>query len=350
VYGVATGTTFLDDSATGNGAEGTGGGIYNYDKQLTLTGDSFIGDTATFSGGGLYTTGPVTASQDTFSADHAPTGAGINAGGFVTLTNSTLTGDVASAAGGGINDTSKLTMSDDTLSGDTAPAGEGPGINDGSTVLLGSSILDNAGCTIATGAVMTSESYNVESDNSCALGSGNVVSNSSIGLATTLAANGSSGPETLAIGPASSATDEVPSAACTPKTDERGDARPGVTSQSACDAGAYEYQGSVTKPPVTTKPSAPRSPHAKAGKKSITVSWKAPSSTGGLTISAYHVFCSLKKKVSTKGGGSAKTTGKHLSVKVKKLRAKKKYYCVVVATNAKGGSPASATVSAKTKK
>ena len=32
---------------------------------------------------------------------------------------------------------------------------------------------------------------------------------------------------------------------------------------------------------------------------------RPPSSTGGLAISAYHAYCSLKKKVSTAGSGSA---------------------------------------------
>jgi hypothetical protein len=67
------------------------------------------------------------------------------------------------------------------------------------------------------------------------------VNNSDINLASSLAANGSSGPETLAIGTNSSAFEEVPPANCSVDADERGDPRPGVLGKD-CDAGAFEYQ------------------------------------------------------------------------------------------------------------
>lgn len=62
-----------------------------------------------------------------------------------------------------------------------------------------------------------------------------------LGLTTTLQANGSAGPETLALFSTSPAVDEVPAADCTVATDERGRPRPGV-GETNCDAGAYEYQ------------------------------------------------------------------------------------------------------------
>lgn len=56
-----------------------------------------------------------------------------------------------------------------------------------------------------------------------------------------LGANGSTGPETEAITPSSSAFHEVPLAACTIKVDERNLPRPGIGAKY-CDAGAFEFQ------------------------------------------------------------------------------------------------------------
>jgi hypothetical protein len=92
----------------------------------------------------------------------------------------------------------------------------------------------------------------VESDDSCGFGSTDLVNNADINLATSLAANGSSGPETLAIGTSSSAFEEVPPANCTVTTDERGDPRPGVPGED-CDAGAFEYQPAPTVSAVSPK-------------------------------------------------------------------------------------------------
>jgi hypothetical protein len=80
------------------------------------------------------------------------------------------------------------------------------------------------------------------------------VNSSTINLATSLAANGSSGPETLAIGTDSSAFEEVPPANCTVSTtvstDERGEPRPGFPGEN-CDAGAFEAQEQTITMDVT---------------------------------------------------------------------------------------------------
>jgi len=111
--------------------------------------------------------------------------------------------------------------------------------------------------------------YNVASGDSCGFSSakGDVVDSSTIDLASSLADNSSSGPETLAISPESSALDVVPSSICQSMItlangtsfaldrDERGKLRPGVSGQSNCDAGAYELQhtpGTLTQGSPTT--------------------------------------------------------------------------------------------------
>ena len=70
---------------------------------------------------------------------------------------------------------------------------------------MSDSILDAAGCD----GVVTDGGYNVESDDSCGFGSSDVINSPSINLSGTLAANNSSAPETLSIGPGSSAFEEV---------------------------------------------------------------------------------------------------------------------------------------------
>jgi hypothetical protein len=106
------------------------------------------------------------------------------------------------------------------------------------TALVANSIIDNAGCY----GSFTDGGYNVESDDSCGFGASDLVNSTSINLAGSLAANGSRGPETLAVGQDSSTYEEVPAIDCTVATDERGEPRPGELGQSACDAGAFEFQ------------------------------------------------------------------------------------------------------------
>jgi uncharacterized repeat protein (TIGR02543 family) len=265
-----TNSTFSGDSAPygggiDSGLEGNG--------TLTVTNSTFSGDSASddFGGGidsGQYGTGTLTVTNSTFSDDIADDGGAIDSGqdggtGILTVTGSTFSDDTGDTDGGGIDSgdigTGTLTVKNSTFSGDGAAYGggaynqgtgtltddtfsgdSGGGVNNystGSTATISNSILDVAPCegTISDGG------YNVEDDNSCGFGSTDVVSNSTIHLASSLAANGSSGPETLAIGTNSSAYEEVPSASCTLTTDERGDPRPGVTG-AKCDAGAFEYQ------------------------------------------------------------------------------------------------------------
>jgi hypothetical protein len=270
VFTVNVGTVTISDLTVENGsATGIGGGgIYN-SGTLAVMNDSFPNDSAAYNNGGgaIYNTGALSATDDTFSNDAATNanGAGIfnfgtatatddtfandaTAGGdggglfnyvgaTFTATNDTFIGNSASGGGGAVfNYDSTLTASDDTFANDSAAVGGG--IMNYGTALVANSIINNAGCY---GSV-TDGGYNVESDDSCGLGASDVVNSASINLAGSLAANDSSGPETLAVGQDSSAYEEVPAVDCTVATDERGEPRPGVLDQNACDAGAFEFQ------------------------------------------------------------------------------------------------------------
>jgi hypothetical protein len=357
---------FLDDSAESGGAvyneegatvtladdtflgvQGSYGGAVDNLGTATLTDDTVSGMSGVVEGGVLYnnSTGTATLTDDTFSADSAEYGGAVDNLGTATLTDDTLSGDSADV-GGGLYNTSTATLMDDTFANDTAADGGGL-LNDTSSpsksLTVTASIIDAATCAYAGGTYRVVDGgYNVESDDSCAFdGSTSKVDSTTIDLASTLAGNGSKGPDTLALGVGSSAIGVVPQASCTVATDERGVHRPGTFGKTSCDAGAYEFQ--------TTVPSAPRNVSAKRGNESITIKWSAPSSSGGLAISGYRLFCGKNKSVSTKGTPTAKPSAKTTSTKVSKLKNGTEYYCVVVATNAEGSSPASSTVHATPK-
>jgi hypothetical protein len=200
-----------DDTISNNTSDGgVGGGIFvGTDSGTSMTDDTFFDNTALDGGRG----GAVFISNDT---------------DLVTMSNDTLLDNTATSGGGVYDGGGNVTMTNDTLS-DSAVAGNG-------NTTLANSILDSP--TSCSGPV-TDGGYNVESDDSCGLGSFSVVDSTSIGLATSLAPNGSSGPETLAIDQSSSAFDRVPVGSCTITTDERGADRPAIAGES-CDAGAFE--------------------------------------------------------------------------------------------------------------
>ena len=244
VFTIVTGVVaILGLTITGGnlGGGALGGGVNN-GGTATLTDDTISGNNSDF-GGGVYNNGTATLTRDTLSGDSAAEGGGVfnSTASAITLTDDTLTGDSVEnffEGGGGINNHGNATLTDDTFSGDTAGGGAvGGGVYNAAVATISNSILDTAPCagTIADGG------YNVESDNSCGFGSTDLVNNSNINLATSLAVNGSSGPDTLAIGTNSSAFEEVPPANCTVNTDERRDPRPGISAKD-CDAGAFEYQ------------------------------------------------------------------------------------------------------------
>jgi hypothetical protein len=249
-FTVTLGVVTIENLTIENGGELStsgntmGGGIKNL-SALTVTNDTFSDNEAGI-GGGIYNEGIVTATNDTFSGNEAEYGGGIYNSGGLTSLNDTFIGN-SSNAGGAIFNFGTATTSNDTFTGDTGTV-FGDAIYDegGARITVSNSILDEV--SSCAGAIIDG-GYNVESDASCSFASSPAIGSATINLATTLAANGSSGPETLAIDPTSAAYQEVPLGDCILSTDERGDARPGVGS-SYCDAGAFEY----TAPPYIAPP------------------------------------------------------------------------------------------------
>jgi uncharacterized repeat protein (TIGR02543 family) len=250
----------------GSNGSHNGGGIEDYGV-LSANNDTFTGNQAGF-GGGIFDDGTLTANNDTFTGNQAGGGGGIYVAeeGTLTAANDTFTGNQAGAGGGLYNDSaatvasttsdtfydSAATLTNDTFYDDsTTTPNEGDAIaNQDSPITISNSILDESYSCTGSFPTNPDGGYNVESDNTCQFVT-SVVTSSTINVATALDANGSSGPETLAIDPTSSAYQEVPIGRCTITTDERGDPRPGTG--SSCDAGAFEYQS----PPIIILPPTP---------------------------------------------------------------------------------------------
>jgi uncharacterized repeat protein (TIGR02543 family) len=251
------GGTGTHASTAGNGGDGDGGALYTGAVSSTLTSVTFSSDTA--SGGGTA------VGAQGGNGGNGYGGALYSVGAAASLSNTTFWSNSALATNGGVgtsggaggnayggaiyNLSSSLTLVDNTIADNVISAGTG-GQSGGAAGSAYGAGIDNAGGTIITNSILDQADscyggarinlYDVESDTSC----GFADQNATIDLASSLGANGSSGPETLAIGSNSGAFEEVPIAECL-STDERGDPRPGVGS-SFCDAGAYEYQGTVT--------------------------------------------------------------------------------------------------------
>jgi hypothetical protein len=270
---VMTDDTVTNDAAhfVLNGADfGEGGGFDNVGT-ATLTGDTVSSDTTGDGGGGVYdgSSGTLSMLDDTLSSDSSvPYGNGwaVDLYGPSVLVDDTLSDDLGS---GGINEATAAvaiagataTMADDTLSN--------AGILDAvGSLTLEDSIVDGGGCSFGPGTTITDGGDNVESDDSCGLGPTSVVSSPTIDLAGSLADNGPTGPDSLAItSPASSAIDLVPGSVCQSTVslftggsvaldqDQQGNPRPGISGQSNCDAGAYELQGTGQAPSITSRSS-----------------------------------------------------------------------------------------------
>ncbi len=369
-----TDDTFSTDSAT------YGGGIFSRSSTITLTHVTLTKDTAHEYGGGVFNTRDDRAVLDhvalstdtayvegggianstgstakltdvTFSADSARYGGGFyNDDSTATMTNITLANDSATYGGGVANmatgnSAATVTMTDDTFSGDTAGSAGGAVFNVATTAtatvtatmtasIAGSSSCVNEGTASGTYDVVTTATCNFRSTGD------ETVTASELGLATHLAANGSTGPQTLAIGPTSAAFELVPKAACTVTTDERGDPRPGFAGEN-CDAGAYEYQ----RPPApvvtsVTVPGAPTLTSAMPSTGSVELAWTAPATTGGSAITGYEV-CYSATTSGVAACSTHETTAAVTSATVTGLTNGTTYSFAVKAENAKGYGPLS---------
>jgi hypothetical protein len=227
IAGTDAGNITIDHFTISGGHSANGGGIDDVGNGETLTiDDSTLSGNSTTSDGGALQDGPSAGNVDitnsTFSGNSALQGGAIDFYGQLTLNFDTLAGNTASSFGGGYERQNNLTNA--TIS----------------NTLLAQNTSGSVGASCAGGGFPIDAGHNVSDDASCGFGSTSVNSSTSVG-ALVLGANGSTGPMTEAITTSSSAFGEVPASACSLTTDERGDPRPGP-GDSACDAGAFEFQ------------------------------------------------------------------------------------------------------------
>jgi hypothetical protein len=257
-----------------------GGGLTNNEGTLTLTASTVSGNTVSCTasasghcgtqGGGLWLEGTLTLTNSIVSGNTAScsgTGCTAAAGGLLlpfdtlTLTNSTVSGNTAScsgagcgAAGGGLTNRSDatLTLRNSTVSGNTVScsgagctASGGGLINVSGTVTLQNTIVAKQLAGPDCAGTITSNGFNLDSDNTCHLTQPSDKPNVSNPLLGPLQDNG--GPTfTHALLPGSPAIDAVTSGCPPPATDQRGVARPQDGTgdgTAACDIGAYEAAG-----------------------------------------------------------------------------------------------------------
>ncbi|MHB8648355.1 MAG: choice-of-anchor Q domain-containing protein [Thermomicrobiales bacterium] len=268
-----TNSTISGNTAFDTGDEGFGGGIVNFAGTTNLMSSTLLGNTANGThysdGGGIANNGTFNVTGSTISGNTSVVGTGggvSNYGSMMTITNSTIVGNAATGLtsqgqgrGGGIfnGSNSVIQLTYTTVARNTANSPLGGGVRTKGTLQsLGTVIAANTGgdCSILAPGIITSQGYNLDDDGSCTLTMPtDRPSDPNPGLATALAANGSTGPQTLALLSGSDAIDRGGASAngC-PATDERGVVRP-QPAGGQCDIGAFEAQG-------TPNPLPPRQP------------------------------------------------------------------------------------------
>jgi len=262
--------TINDSTVSGNTAGGArfgngGGGILN-GGTLTIN-KSTINSNQAARGGGISNQGTLTINSSTISGNGASTfgcvsayGGGIEAlsGGGLTINNSTISGNSAHnspknmcsypAYGGGIHSsTGRLTINNSTISGNSATSSGGDfgGGIDGMATLQNSIVANNTYGGNCYGT-MTSNGYNLSSDNTCNFSSSGDLNNTDPKLGQL--GNYGGPTQTLPLLFGSPAIDAGNPNGCTDgkghllKTDQRGKPRPDREDTGGCDMGAYERQ------------------------------------------------------------------------------------------------------------
>lgn len=244
------GTLTLRSTTVSNNAttDGIGGAIFN--SGTASIDNSTLSDNNANSGAGagIYNTGMMTLNRSTVSGNATEGGnGGIANYGTLAVINSTITGNTGNggAQAGGIYSAGTLQISNSTLSGNSGFSVGNLFVQTGSAVLQ-NTIVANSLSSSNCGGTITSNGYNLSSDNSCNFSNTGDL-NSTNPVLGPLQNNG--GPtQTMALLPGSPAIDAGNPAGCTDgmgnllKTDQRGRRRPDKEDTGGCDMGAYERQ------------------------------------------------------------------------------------------------------------
>ena len=245
--------TINNSTISGNSAETDGGGIYNYDYgTLTINNSTISSNSALHDGGGIYNNsgGALTINNSTIGGNSAQfDGGGIyNFEGPLTINNSTISGNRSWQGGGVYKDGDTATINNSTISGNSAEyVGGGIYSYYPGTLALQNSIVANSISGGNCSGTLTSNGYNLSSDDTCNFTGPGDMNNTDPKLGK-LWNNG--GPtQTIRLLPASPAIDAGNPNGCTDgngkllKTDQRGYPRPDPEDNGVgCDIGAFERQ------------------------------------------------------------------------------------------------------------
>lgn len=252
-----------------HGVARVGGGIHNSGiltiNNSTLTENVVTGSTnASAAGGGIYNEWFLTINNSTLNSNFAKNvcsklcfsdGGGIYNAEVLTINNSTLNSNNVinenrcfdcGGSGGGIYSGGTLTINNSTLSGNGVAGSFGIGGNIAGIATLQNSIVANANSGGNCYGTMTSNGYNLSSDNTCNFTGPGDLNNTNPKLGT-LGNNG--GPtQTIPLLTGSPAIDAGNPNGCADgngnllKTDQRGKPRPDKEDTGGCDMGAFERQ------------------------------------------------------------------------------------------------------------
>jgi hypothetical protein len=244
IIGSGVAMTIID-----GGRNGTVVRIPNTSSHVGLSKVTIRNGSAHYGGGGIFNDGTLAIINSTISGNVAlrplPNGGGIFNNGTLRISNSTISGNSASRGGGIRNyNSGTLTINNSTLNGNHAAFGGG--IRNDGTVTLQNSIVANSFSGGNCSGTMTSNGYNLSSDNTCNFNGLGDLNNTDPKLGQ-LGNHG--GPtQTIPLLSGSPAIDAGNPAGCTDghgrllKTDQRGRPRPDKEDTGGCDMGAYEYQ------------------------------------------------------------------------------------------------------------
>jgi hypothetical protein len=227
-----------------NSADNGGGISVLTGGALTLTDVTISGNTATAGGGVDVYAGTATMNNVTISGNTvSEAGGGIYNDGTVTLVNVTISGNAAATGGGGISNKDTATLTNVTISNNSGGGFLQDGYSYTSATLRNTLIANNTAANCHLNKALTSQGYNLSSDNSCASSfTAPGDRNNTNPLLGALADNGGS-TQTHALQAGSPAIDAGTNTGC-PSADQRGVTRPldgDGNSTTICDIGAFEY-------------------------------------------------------------------------------------------------------------
>jgi hypothetical protein len=241
-----TGTLTMNNSNVLYNSAGNGGGGIAGPGALTINNSTVSGNSGA-SGGGIYGAGTLTVSNSAIWSNSASNGGGIGdagLGGTATIVNSTIYGNSASNGGGIYNTSRTLSVSNGSFGLNSGFVGANF-YNTGPTAAFKNSIVGSPTSGPNCSGAITSNGYNLSSDDTCSFHSTGDLINTDPMLAYI---HNNGGPTwTMAEETGSPAMNAGNPSGCTNvsgqllTTDQRGYPRPG-RGKIRCDMGAYEFQ------------------------------------------------------------------------------------------------------------